>query len=152
MLFPGFLGWVHDPVPLKDRFSILSPRKLFNPQVCYRVTWSPEPIHKHEDSLDVLAPYNSTKRGRHHEDLAHWTFYEGAEEGLDRYLFWLLKSHLKNEYGTPPQLFVCKQKTADLQNEMTPVYGKKGIIFVGPGQSEHFSLLFHENKEKLSLF
>lgn len=68
-------------------------------------------------------------------------FYVGAELELDRYINWLTQVYFWVDLDDPAPLYVARQLSCDAQAEVVESYPKDKIVFVAPGELEHYGLL-----------
>ena len=145
---------VHWPVDFTDVYSIVTPRKVFDYTRSYRVLYLPSGDDEDDDNIkDVFAPTTHYSRKQQKiitRDLS-LCFHRGAEEDLDRYLRWLNKSVLINEFGTPERMVVLEDDTHTMQKVMETTYGT-GVRFLAPGDLQGYGLMSVENHKGLYLF
>lgn len=149
--FKGILRWVHTPVAPRDVYSIITERKPFSSTSIYRVLSLP-PKSLPGAYQDVISPVYKVINHVPKEGAAVKLFYRGAEEMLDRYIRWLSRSYLKNEYGVPPSLYVLEQLTAPAQEEIEEQFGPNSGLVVGPYDHSLFGVLSSEKDGSIFLF
>lgn len=149
--FKGLLRWVHSPLISKDVYSIMTERKPFSSTSVYRILYHPvkTPAGTYED---VVSPVYKVIRHIPREKMAVKFFYRGAEEMLDRYLRWLNRFYLKNEYGSSPSIYVLEQLTALAQEEIEEQFGPESSVVLGPYDHTLFGVLTAEKESDVFLF
>lgn len=102
-----------------------------------------DPIGKRED---VIAPSYAVKkqfkkRARLLEEPCIRLFYQGGEEDLSRFIYWLRNVHLSQDTDDPAPIYLGCQPTHLAQKELQTLYPKVKLCFVGPGELEHYGIL-----------
>lgn len=143
MTEPNILDWLYEPI-FK---STVTPPSALDLSRCYRVFTSfteDDPIEKRED---VLAPTSEvtvrpdTRMGIVKRRMCSRLFYVGAETELDRYINWLTKIYFWTDNDDPAPLYVARQYSCYAQAEVAESYPKDKVVFVAPGELEHYGLL-----------
>lgn len=137
------LDWFYEPIfePTETRVSDL------DLSTCYRIFTSfteNDPVSKRED---VLSPTHEvtvrpdTRMGIVKKRMCARLFYVGAEIELDRYINWLTSVYFWTDTDDPAPLYVARQHSCYAQAEVAESYPKDKVVFVAPGELEHYGLL-----------
>jgi hypothetical protein len=137
------LDWFYEPIfePTETRVSDL------DLSMCYRIFTSfteNDPVSKRED---VLSPTHEvtvrpdTRMGIVKKRMCARLFYVGAEIELDRYINWLTSVYFWTDTDDPAPLYVARQHSCYAQAEVAESYPKDKVVFVAPGELEHYGLL-----------
>lgn len=142
---------IHWPLKLKDPYSILTPRRVFNYTRCYRVLYGPQDVPDDEFD-DVLVPITrTTRRQGSITRLRCLVFYEGAEEDLDRYLRWIVKGTVVNDYGVADKVYVARSDTYTFQQSLDSDF-EACVRFVAPGDLNNLDLLTTSSDSGMLMF
>ena len=139
----NILDWFYEPI-----FEpTTTPVNALDLSRCYRIFTSfteTDPVDKRED---VLSPTHEvtvrpdTRMGIVKKRMCSRLFYVGAEVELDRYINWLTSVYFWTDTDDPAPLYVARQLSCYAQAEITESYPKDKVVFVAPGELEHYGLL-----------
>lgn len=143
MTEPNILDWLYEPT-----FEpTTTPVNSLDLSRCYRIFTSfteSDPVQKRED---VMSPTHEvtvrpdTRMGIVKKRMCSRLFYVGAEIELDRYINWLTSVYFWTDMDDPAPLYVARQLSCYAQTEITESYPKDKVVFVAPGELEHYGLL-----------
>lgn len=143
MMDRKIVSWLYEPTFSSTQTEV----QPLNLSTCYRVFTSftdADPKSKRED---VMAPTyevtvrRDTRMGIVKKRMCSRLFYVGAELELDRYINWLTQVYFWVDLDDPAPLYVARQLSCDAQAEVVESYPKDKIVFVAPGELEHYGLL-----------
>jgi len=131
--------FVHKPYRPPERGYRVTPDQDYDYVSCYRVLVARGGGTTSRVLVDIRAPACHGAR-RHHADFAAVRFFSfGAEDDLDRYLFWLYEEALVDTFGIRPGLVVAEQWSFEAQTDIA-VRPYRGI-FIHPGRLDEWGLL-----------
>lgn len=141
----SYIRYVHRPYRRPDKYSIATPRQIFDHTRAYRIVTSDgddSPLidiahTMYVDHDSVIVPTQMIRM-----------FYVGAEADMDRYLRYLNNVALKDSSGAPKQLYVLEQYVSEFQKELAMMEGRKikcRILF--PGELDECDILVERDSK-----
>ena len=127
----SYIRYVHRPYRRPDKYSIATPRQIFDHTRVYRIVTSDgdnQPLidishMMHIQQDDEIVPCQVIR-----------LFYVGAEADMDRYLRYLNNVALRDSSGAPRPIYVLEQYAEEFQKER--------IAALNNGRKIHSRILF----------
>lgn len=152
----SYIRYVHRPYRRPDKYSIATPRQIFDHTRAYRIVTCNEeggPLidiahTMYVDHGNVIVPTQVIRM-----------FYVGAEADLDRYLRFLNNVAFKDGAGAPKTIYVLEQYVSEFQKEKILMEQgsrkiKSKILF--PGELDECDILVEmdpkSKKERWSIY
>lgn len=152
----SYIRYVHRPYKRPDKYSIATPRQIFDHTRVYRIVTCKSDDHPlidvahtmHVERGDQVVPIQVIR-----------LFFVGAEADMDRYLRYLNNVALKDEAGAPRPILVLEQYVSEFQQEqiMMEKLGRKiEVKILFPGELDECDILVDTDtkskKERWSIY
>lgn len=143
----SYIRYVHRPYRRPDKYSVATPRQIFDHTRLYRIVTS---AGEDQPLIDITHTMFVEHDGEVIPEQVIRLFYVGSEPDLDRYLRYLNNVALKDQAGAPRPLYVLEQYTEDFQKEQELIdHGKRKtkIRILFPGELDSCDILIDTDQK-----